>query len=492
VIDFEGVQHINMTEKSGGKIGTDVPMKSVCVRFAPSPTGYLHIGSARTALFNWLFARHHGGKMLLRIEDTDRARSTQEAVEAIYKGLEWLGIEWDETPVHQFDRQRRHVEVAQQLVEKGMAYRCYCTPEELEAMRDDARAKNLPPRYNGWWRDRSPAEAPEGVKPVIRFKAPQTGDTLIHDLVQGEVKVSNTQLDDLVLLRSDGTPTYNLSVVVDDHDMAITHVIRGDDHLTNTFRQFHIFQAMGWTVPHYAHIPLIHGADGAKLSKRHGALGVEAYRDMGFLPEALRNYLLRLGWSHGDAEIISTNDAIAWFDLDHVGKSPARFDFVKLANLNGHYIREADNERLVSLIVPLIEANGAVSVGSEGRDILRRGMNGLKQRAKTVLELADNALFYVNLPPLDEDAHAVLNAEGLQIVRFMNDYLASLPENRWTEDQLESYAREIGDTKGVKLGKIAQPLRAALTGKSVSPSVFDIMHVLGKQKTLERLQRVIA
>ncbi len=303
---------------------------SVIVRFAPSPTGYLHIGSARTALFNWLFARHHGGKMLLRIEDTDRARSTLEAVEAIYKGLEWLGIDWDETPVHQFERSDRHVEVAHALLEKGMAYRCYCSPEELEIMREEARAKNLPPRYNGLWRDRSPTEAPKDIKPVIRFKTPQTGDTVIHDMVQGEVRVSHQQLDDMIILRADGTPTFNLSVVVDDHDMGITHIIRGDDHLTNMFRQFHIFKAMDWKLPHYAHIPLIHGADGAKLSKRHGALGVEAYRDMGFLPEALRNYLLRLGWSHGDAEIISTIEAIQWFDLDHVGKSPARFDFVKL------------------------------------------------------------------------------------------------------------------------------------------------------------------
>jgi glutamyl-tRNA synthetase len=314
---------------------------SIRVRFAPSPTGYLHIGSARTALFNWLYARHHKGKMLLRIEDTDRARSTEEATQAIYKGLEWLGINWDEPPIHQFDRKDRHAEVAHYLLEKGLAYKCYCTPEELEAMREEALAKKQPPRYDGRWRDRSPLEAPEGIKPTIRFKAPQTGETVIEDLVQGAVKVPNQQLDDLIILRADGTPTYNLSVVVDDHDMAITHVIRGDDHLTNMFRQFQIFKAMRWNVPLYAHIPLIHGADGAKLSKRHGALGVEAYQNMGYLPEALRNYLLRLGWSHGDAEIISTNEAIQWFDLDHVGKSPARFDFIKLANLNGHYIREA-------------------------------------------------------------------------------------------------------------------------------------------------------
>ena len=464
---------------------------SVIVRFAPSPTGYLHIGSARTALFNWLFARHHGGKMLLRIEDTDRARSTQEAVEAIYKGLEWLGIEWDETPVHQFARIERHVEVATALLATGMAYHCYCTPEELEAMREEARSKGLPPRYDGRWRDRSPQEAPTGIKPVIRFKAPQDGDTVIHDLVQGEVRVSNQQLDDMILLRADGTPTFNLSVVVDDHDMAITHIIRGDDHLTNMFRQFHIFKAMEWKIPHYAHIPLIHGADGAKLSKRHGALGVEAYRDMGFLPEALQNYLLRLGWSHGDAEIISNDEAISWFDLDHVGKSPARFDFVKLTNLNGHYLREAENERLATLVIPFMETKYGLSVNSETRDLLRRGMSGLKQRAKTLLELAENALFYIAPLPLDEETQKLLNDKGLQILRVMEDYLSALPEIAWTESQLENYTREIAEEKDLKLGKIAQPLRAALTGKSVSPSVFEIMHVLGKDKTLERFRAIL-
>lgn len=460
---------------------------SIIVRFAPSPTGYLHIGSARTALFNWLFARHHGGKMLLRIEDTDRARSTLEAVEAIYKGLEWLGIDWDETPVHQFERSPRHVEVANALLEKGLAYRCYCSPEELEAMREEARAKNLPPRYDGRWRDRLPDEAPAGVKPVIRFKAPQTGETMIHDLVQGDVRVSHQQLDDMIILRADGTPTFNLSVVVDDHDMGITHIIRGDDHLTNMFRQYQIFKAMGWEIPHYAHIPLIHGQDGAKLSKRHGALGVEAYRDMGFLPEALRNYLLRLGWSHGDAEIISTNEAIQWFDLDHVGKSPARFDFVKLANLNGHYIREADNDRLVSLVVSFIEEE----VTAEGRDLLKRGMNGLKARAKTMIELAEMSLFYLKPQPITEEAAKHLDAAGCALLTRVIDVLTKVPDDSWTEEHLDSHLRDFAETHDVKLGKLAQPLRAALTGSTVSPSVFDIMHVLGKDKSLERLKEVI-
>jgi glutamyl-tRNA synthetase len=459
----------------------------VIVRFAPSPTGYLHIGSARTALFNWLFARHHGGTMLLRVEDTDRARSTLEAVEAIYKGLEWLGIDWDETPVHQFSRIERHVEIARHLLEKDMAYYCYCTPEELETMREEARAKNLPPRYDGRWRDRDPSQAPSGIKPVIRFKSPQTGITVIHDLVQGEVKVSNEQLDDMILLRADGTPTFNLSVVVDDHDMSITHVIRGDDHLTNMFRQFQIYKAMDWKIPHFAHIPLIHGSDGAKLSKRHGALGVEAYRDMGYLPEALRNYLLRLGWSHGDAEIISTKQAIEWFDLDHVGKSPARFDFVKLTNLNAHYIREADNIYLVDLLVPIYEGQGLL-VNSESKNLLKRGMAGLKQRAKTINELAENALFYISPPSLDESSQNRLMPEEFEILRLMKGHLAALPESQWAEHQLESYAREIAEENDLKLGKLAQPLRIALTGKSISPSVFEILHVLGKDQSLERIQ----
>lgn len=463
---------------------------SVVVRFAPSPTGYLHIGNARTALFNWFFARHHGGKMLLRIEDTDRARSTLEAVEVIYKGLEWLGIDWDETPVHQFDRAERHVEVVQELLSKGVAYHCYCSPKELEAMREEARAKGLPPRYDGRCRNRLPETLKEN-RPVIRFKAPQTGETLIHDLVQGDVRVSNEQLDDMILLRADGTPTFNLSVVVDDHDMGITHVIRGDDHLTNTFRQFPIFKAIGWKIPHYAHIPLIHGADGAKLSKRHGALGVGAYHEMGFLPEAIRNYLLRLGWSHGDSEIISTQEAIQWFDLDRVGKSPSRFDFTKLTNLNGHYIREADNERLVNLITPFIEARHNLSVTAEAYDLLRRGMGGLKERAKTLVELAENSLFYIESQPLDEKAQKILNDEGRELLGMLVDFLSSLPPMSWTEEKLEESFRVLAEEKDLKLGKLAQPLRAALTGKSVSPSVFEILYVFGKDKTLERLEKAL-
>lgn len=464
---------------------------SVVVRFAPSPTGFLHIGSARTALFNWLFARHHKGKMLLRIEDTDRERSTFEAIEAIYKSLEWMEIDWDEAPVHQFTRQERHVEVAQYLLEKGLAYYCYCSPEELEAMREEARQNKQPPRYDGRWRDRSPTDAPEGIPPVIRFKAPLEGETTIHDLVQGEVTVSHQQLDDMVLVRADGTPTYNLSVVVDDHDMGITHIIRGDDHLTNMFRQFQIYKAMDWVVPHFAHIPLIHGPDGAKLSKRHGALGVEAYKDMGYLPEAIRNYLLRLGWSHGDAEIISTEEAIQWFDLDHVGKSPARFDFAKLTNLNGHYIREAQNEHLVDLIIPLLEDKLGIEISAEEKDLLKRGMEGLKQRAKTVTELAESALFYLVPQPLDENAKKILNEEGLEVLAIMTETLGSVPETSWTEEGLENNIRQAAEEHEIKLGKAAQPLRAALTGTNVSPSVFEILHVLGKEQSLLRLKALL-
>src|SRR6266849_3057489 len=358
---------------------------AVVVRFAPSPTGFLHIGGARTALFNWLFAQHHGGTFLLRIEDTDRQRSTKEAVDAIIDGLSLLELDWDGDIVMQSARSPRHAEVARQLLATGNAYYCYCTPDELEAMREKARAEGRPVRYDGTWRDRDPKAAPPGVKPAIRLKAPQTGETVIHDHVQATVTVANAQLDDLIILRADGTPTYNLSVVVDDHDMAITHVIRGDDHLNNAFRQTQIYRAMDWTVPEFAHVPLIHGGDGAKLSKRHGALGVDAYRDMGYLPEALRNYLLRLGWSHGDDEIISSEQAIAWFDIDAVGRGPARFDFVKLDSLNGHYIRLTDDARLAALLVPFLERLLGHPIDDEALGRLRAGMAGLKSRAKTLV-----------------------------------------------------------------------------------------------------------
>ena len=460
--------------------------KKPVIRFAPSPTGYLHIGGARTALFNWLFARHHGGRFLLRIEDTDRQRSTPEAVAAIIDGLSWLGLDWDGEIVHQFARASRHAEVARQLLAAGRAYYCYCTPAELEAMREKARAEKRSVRYDGTWRDRDPATAPAGIAPVIRLRAPQQGATTIRDLVQGDVTVENAVLDDLVILRSDGTPTYNLSVVVDDHDMGITHVIRGDDHLNNAFRQKQIYRALDWPVPEFAHVPLIHGADGAKLSKRHGALGVEAYRDLGYLPEALRNYLLRLGWSHGDDEIIATEQAIAWFDLGGIGRAPARFDLVKLDSLNGHYIRIAHDERLVALVAERLERALPQPLSAADRHRLTRAMPGLKPRAKTLVELADKAAFYVAPRPVRLEAAAakLLTPQSRQLLAELRDMLA---RTQWRPPELENELRHFAELKGMKFGGVAQPLRAALTGSLASPGLFEVMEILGRDETLERL-----
>jgi len=456
---------------------------SIVTRFAPSPTGFLHIGGARTALFNWLYARHHGGTYRLRIEDTDRQRSTKEAIDAIIEGLKWLGLEWDGEIVFQFARAQRHAEVARELLAAGKAYYCYCSAEELDQMREAARAAGKPVRYDGRWRDRDPKDAPAGVKPVIRLKAPTTGETIVHDKVQGEVKVANDQLDDMILLRSDGTPTYMHAVVVDDHDMGITQVIRGDDHLTNTFRQLQIYQAAGWEVPSFAHIPLIHGADGAKLSKRHGALGVEAYREMGYLPEALRNYLLRLGWGHGDDEIISTEQAIQWFDLDAVGRAPSRFDFAKLDNLNGHYIRETDDARLAREVAERLGRAGDATLLAR----LQAGMPGLKARAKTLKELAENAKFYAAARPLtlDDKARGQMTPEARGVLTALRAALAGAAN--WVAADLEALARGFAEAKAVKLGQVAQPLRAALTGATTSPPIFEVMQVLGRDETLGRI-----
>ena len=459
---------------------------TVTVRFAPSPTGFLHIGGARTALFNWLFARHHGGAFRLRIEDTDRVRSTPEAVAAIIDGLAWLGLDWDGEVVHQFARAERHAEVARQLLTAGHAYYCYCTPAELEAMRERARAEKRSVRYDGTWRDRDPAEAPSGIAPAIRFKAPQHGVTTIRDHVQGEVTVSNAELDDRVILRADGTPTYNLSVVVDDHDMGVTHVIRGDEHLNNAFLQTRLYEALDWPVPEFAHVPLIHGPDGTKLSKRHGALGVAAYRDMGYLPEALRNYLLRLGWSHGEDEIISTEDAIRWFDLDAIGRAPARFDFAKLGNLNGHYIRQADDERLVGLVAAELEKMLGRTLGRIDCDRLRRAMPELKLRPKTLVELAQNARFLVAERPVIADAKAakLLTSEARERLAALMPVLAN---RAWRAAALEETVRAFAAESGLQLGAIAQPLRAALTGSVASPGIFFVMEVLGPDETLTRI-----
>jgi glutamyl-tRNA synthetase len=463
------------------------PSAPVVTRFAPSPTGFLHIGGARTALFNWLYARHHGGRFRLRIEDTDRKRSTPDAIRAIVDGLEWLGLDWDDAVVYQSEGARHHADCARALLAAGLAYHCYCTPEELAEMRAEARAQGRARLYDGRWRDRDPAEAPPGVPPVIRLKAPQDGETVIDDLVQGRVTVANAQLDDMVLLRADGTPTYMLSVVVDDYDMAVSHVIRGDDHLTNAFRQRQLYHALDWTPPAFAHIPLIHGADGAKLSKRHGALGVEAYRDMGYLPEALRNHLLRLGWSHGDDEIISTAQAIAWFDLDAVNRGAARFDFAKLESVNGHYIRAAEDARLVELIRPRLEARPGLRLDGAALDRLERGMPGLKARAKTLVELAEAAAFYAAARPLTPTPKAAkLLADEAPAV--LGHLLVGLGDQvDWSEAALEARIRDFAEAEGFKLGQVAQPLRAALTGSNASPGIFEVMAVLGRAETLARI-----
>ena len=464
---------------------------TVTVRFAPSPTGFLHIGGARTALFNWLFARHHqlhghGGSFRLRIEDTDRARSTPEATAAIIDGLKWLGVKWDGEVVFQFARAAHHAEIAHRLLEAGHAYRCYCTPEELEAMRAKALAEKRSVRYDGTWRDRDPSEAPSGVAPAIRLKAEQTGATIIRDHVLGEVTVDNQELDDLIILRSDGTPTYNFSVVVDDHDMGITHVIRGNEHFRNAFRQTQIYRALGWAEPEWAHIPLIHGSDGAKMSKRHGALGIDEYRKLGYLPEAIRNYLLRLGWSHGDDEIISTEQAIEWFDLGGIHKSPAQFDFAKLDSVNAHYIREADDARLVALVAEPLQAELGRPLSVSDRDRLARAMPALKPRAKTIIELAEKARFYVAPRPIQPtaDAAKLLTPDARSLLGALSGEIGAA---EWQVATLEERLREFVTAKGVKLGTVAQPLRAALTGSLASPGIFEVMEVLGRDETLGRL-----
>jgi glutamyl-tRNA synthetase len=465
---------------------------TVVTRFAPSPTGFLHVGGARTALFNWLYARGRGGKMLLRIEDTDRERSTQAAIDAILDGLSWLGVDWDGDTIYQFSRATRHREVAEQLLASGHAYRCYASPEELTEMREAARREGRAKLYDGRWRDRDPADAPPGVKPAIRLKAPLTGETVIEDQVQGRVVWQNENLDDLVLLRSDGTPTYMLAVVVDDHDMGVTHVIRGDDHLTNAARQKHIYDALGWTVPVMAHIPLIHGPDGSKLSKRHGALGIDAYRAMGYLPVALRNYLVRLGWSHGDQEIFTTEEMIAAFDLPQIGRSPARFDFAKLESLNGHYIRSGSDAALLEAIDRLLPhiTDGAVIAGKltpRVREQFLAAMPSLKERAKTLLELIDGAHFLLaDRPlPLDDKAAALLTPEARALLGEIASDLAAVEP--WMAEATEQAVRAFAERKGSKLGAVAQPLRAALTGRTTSPGIFEVLILLGKPESLARI-----
>jgi len=462
------------------------------LRFAPSPTGYLHIGGARTALFNWLYAKRHGGTFLLRIEDTDRERSTPEAVDAILKGMEWLGLNSDGQTIYQFARAGRHRAVAEQLLAEGKAYRCYATPAELDEMRAKQRAEGKPIRYDGRWRDRDPSEAPEGAPFVIRLRAQQEGETIVHDKVQGDVRFANDQLDDMILLRSDGTPTYMLAVVVDDYDMGVTHVIRGADHLNNAARQLQIIQAMGWPIPVYAHVPLIHGPDGAKLSKRHGALAVDEYRKMGYLPEAMRNYLLRLGWSHGDDEFISTAQAIEWFNLENIGKSPARFDFKKLDNLNGQYIRSMNDATLADEVADfLAREEPPRHLDARAKERLKAAMPGLKERAKTLIELSQGAEFLYTDGPrqVDEAAAKMLTPEARGILAGL---VGELSTREWKAADLEAATRDFAAAQGLKLGQAAQPLRAALTGRTVSPPIFEMLQILGREESLARLRAYTA
>ncbi|MGE5267851.1 MAG: glutamate--tRNA ligase [Deltaproteobacteria bacterium] len=496
------------------------------VRFAPSPTGYLHIGGGRTALFNWLYARGRGGRFLLRIEDTDRERNNPAAVAAILDGLTWLELDWDGEPVSQFAQAPRHREVAESLLASGNAYKCFLSPAELDEMRKAAEAEKRPLTIRSPWRDRDAAEAPAGAPFAIRLRAPREGETVVDDRVQGRVTFANKDLDDLIILRSDGNPTYNLAVVVDDHDMGITHVVRGVDHLTNAARQTQIYNAMGWRVPVWAHVPLIHGADGAKLSKRHGAQGVEEYRSMGYLPAALRNYLARLGWSHGDDEIMSTDQLIAWFDIDDINKSAARFDFKKLDDLNAHYIRQSDDGELVrrvrqmlphldfaalralpadpkaparsdialareiGALLPAVETGDGLAAlfEAKGWDRFQAAIPSLKERARTLAELLAGALYLVAERPLglDEKAAKLIDAEARTLIRDLLPRLAESPS--WTAGDLEAVVRTFAEATGAKLGKVAQPLRAALTGRAVSPPVFDVMAVLGRDESLARLR----
>ncbi|MBD3677004.1 MAG: glutamate--tRNA ligase [Rhodobacteraceae bacterium] len=458
----------------------------VVTRFAPSPTGYLHIGGARTALFNWLYARGRGGKFLLRIEDTDRARSTPEATEAIFRGLRWLGLDWDGEAVSQASRVDRHAEVAHQMLASGHAYKCFSTQEEIEAFREQARAEGRSTLFQSPWRDADPSTHPDAPY-VIRVKAPRDGATVVSDRVQGEVTIRNDQLDDMICLRSDGTPTYMLAVVVDDHDMGVTHVIRGDDHLNNAARQIQVYRAMGWDEPVWAHIPLIHGPDGKKMSKRHGALGVEEYQAMGYPAAGMRNYLARLGWSHGDDEFFTDDQAKEWFDLDGIGKSPARFDLKKLENLSGQHIAQSDDAALVAELEAYLAAAGHPALTEAQRDGMNRGMYCLKERARTFPELLEKAYFVLANRPIEPDEKA---AKALDDVSrcILAELTPQLQNASWSRDALETAVASFAEARETKLGKLAQPLRAALAGRTVSPSVFDMMLVLGREETLNRLK----
>lgn len=464
---------------------------TVRTRFAPSPTGLLHIGNARAALFNYLYAKHHHGEFLLRIEDTDRERSTQEAVDVILDGLAWMGLTPDEPPVFQSTRIKRHQEIVLHLLETGKAYKCFCTPEDLAQMRAKALAEGKPPRYNGYWRDRDPSEAPSNAPYTVRIKAPKEGETVIQDLVQGEVTVANIELDDMIILRADGTPTYQHAVVCDDHDMNVTHVIRGDDHLTNSFRQLMIYRAMEWNIPKFAHLPLIHGPDGAKLSKRHGASSVVEFRDEGYLPEALCNYLLRLGWGHGDEEILSRKDQIRLFDLDGVGRSPSRMDYAKLTHVNGYWLRQADDVRLTKDVLSRLKGRKDLDLSQNNEQKIKLLMPGLKERAKNLNELAENASFLCMSIPLNftDKAQKLLNENNRALLSKLVMELDKLPE--FTKESVNNCLHAFAEKENLKLGKVAQPLRAAVTGSTMSPGIDDTLLALGKNEVLARLGAVI-
>ena len=463
---------------------------NVVTRFAPSPTGYLHIGGARTALFNWLFARHHGGQYKLRIEDTDAKRSTKPAINAIIDSLTWLGLENDGETIFQSSRRNLHVAAAEKLLAENKAYRCYCSSEELSEMRTKARASRTNNSYDRRWRDRDPADHPSDISPVVRIKMPLGGVTTINDKVQGAVSVNNEELDDFILLRSDGTPTYMHSVVVDDHDMEVTHIIRGDDHLNNAFRQYHLYQALNWKPPEYAHIPLIHGQDGQKLSKRHGALGVEAYKEMGYLPEAIRNYLLRLGWSHKDHELISTKNAIAWFKLSSINKGPSRFDFDRLDSVNKHYISECEDEKLVQLIIEFARGHKDIDEKLFVERLLLL-LPALKKRAKNLREMFNDALFLV-IPPAypvkDKKAANCLGPDSKKLLRSLSLTLNEIED--WDLDRTETCVRSFAEAHGVKLADVAKPLRVALTGSLASPGIFEVVVALGREEVASRLKNV--
>ena len=465
---------------------------TIVTRFPPSPTGLMHIGTARTALFNWLYAKKHGGKMLFRIEDTDRARHSEEAVDAMIKAMEWLELDWDGETVSQYENQKRHVEIAEKLLASGKAYKCYCSPEELEAMRETAKAAGKPTFYDRRWRDRDEAEAPDNIKPVIRIKSPLEGESVVKDEVQGDVRVANDHLDDFVILRSDGTPTYMLAVVVDDYDMGVTHVIRGDDHLNNTFRQNVIYDALEWEKPTYAHLPLILGPDGAKMSKRHGAASVEEYKKMGYLPEAMRNYLLRLGWSHGDEEIIPTDKAIELFDLSGINKAAARFDFDKLEHINKHYINTCDPEHLITLCAPLYKERHDITLSETGKARILNGMEELKSRASTLLNFVDDSAFYAQEEALnyDEKAKGLITHDNKDLFEHLHSGFKNLEP--FDGATIQSFVKETAKTlRDGKMGKVGMPLRAALSGTTVSPGIFDAAAILGRETCLERLQQAI-